>query len=60
MIGSSDLFRNITAKEMKVIPYFRYLSYILTSASYILWWDFPFLNKCSVVFFLGIAAVILV
>jgi len=59
MIGSSDLFRNITAKEMKVIPYFRYLSYILTSASYILWWDFPFLNKCSVVFFLGIAAVIL-
>lgn len=59
MIGLSALFRKINAKDMKVIIYFRYLSYILTSAFYILWWDFPLLNKCSVVLFLGIAAVIL-
>lgn len=59
MKGSSVFFRNITAKEMKVIHYFRYISYILTSASYILWGDFPLINKLSVVFCLGIAAVIL-
>lgn len=46
-------------KEMKVIHYFRYISYILTSASYILWYDFLLSSKLPVVLFLGIAAVIL-
>jgi len=49
----------IISPEMKMIHYYRFVSYLLTSSFYLLWGEYPLDSKLAVTLFLGIAAVIL-
>lgn len=46
----------IISPEMKMIHYYRFVSYLLTSSFYLLWGEYPLGSKLAVTFSLGVAA----